>query len=81
MRTLDTRTKIQMGGLIIKSGLSQLLEIVPGDDLQLDITKRSQAHALLGLLKEAAETLEANQGSLPYYEAKGKSLANETGKE
>lgn len=77
MRTLDTRTKIQLGGLIIKSGLSQLLDIMPGDDLQLDVDKRSQAHALLGILKEAAETFEANKTALTYFEAKGRALANE----
>ena len=77
MRALETRTKIQLGSLVFKSGLAQLLDIMPGDDLQLDLDKRDQAHALLGILKDAAETLQSNKASIPYYTSKGKSLANE----
>ena len=34
-RRAETRTKIQLGGLVMKSGLADLLNIQPGDDLQL----------------------------------------------
>ncbi len=54
-RKAENRTKIQLGGLILKSGLADFLSIVPGDDLQLDSTKWDQATILLGALIESVE--------------------------
>lgn len=76
-RKLETRTKIQLGGLIIKSGLSDILNISPGDDLQLDYSHIDKAHTLLGILKEVKEKIEAKNSSLTYYTLKGKSISNE----
>jgi hypothetical protein len=77
MRKLETRTKIQLGGLVLKSGLSDFLDITPGDDLQLDLDLRDKAHALLGMMKTIEEQVKEDPTSLPYYTAKGKILANE----
>lgn len=71
-RKAETRTKIQMGGLIIKSGLAEKLSIVPGDDLQLDIDKRDQAHVLLGILKSVSDDISFND--FTHYLSVGKSL-------
>ena len=49
-RKAETRTKVQLGGLILKSGLASFLEIEPGDDLQLDLLSREKATTLLGVL-------------------------------
>lgn len=57
-RRADTRTKIQLGGLVIKSGLADLLNIQPGDDLQLYDDHFDKAAILLGALLEASEFLD-----------------------
>ncbi|AIL13636.1 hypothetical protein IM40_09310 (plasmid) [Candidatus Paracaedimonas acanthamoebae] len=56
-RKAENRTKIQLGGLILKSGLASFLEIQPGDDLQLDPLAREKATTLLGVLLYATEQL------------------------
>lgn len=70
MRKQETRTKIQLGGLILKSGLADLLKIKQGDDLQLDALHRDKAHMLLGILLDAVEKF--NSDSMTYYLSKGK---------
>lgn len=55
-RKAETRTKIQLGGLLIKSGLTDLFSISPGTDLQLQEEEREKATLLLGAL------IEMNQG-------------------
>ncbi|AIL13941.1 hypothetical protein IM40_11470 (plasmid) [Candidatus Paracaedimonas acanthamoebae] len=57
-RKAENRTKIQLGGLILKSGLAEFLEINPGDDLQLDPIAREKATILLGVLLYATEHLQ-----------------------
>jgi hypothetical protein len=56
-RRAETRTKIQLGGLVFKSGLTDYLNICAGDDLQLDATKWNDAAILLGMLLDAYEHL------------------------
>lgn len=64
-RKADTRTKVQLGGLILKSGLASFLEIEPGDDLQLDPIAREKATTLLGVLLHITEQLQNDpEGSL-----------------
>ena len=64
-RKAENRTKIQLGGLILKSGLAELLEINPGDDLQLDPIGREKATILLGVLLYITEQLKNDvDGSL-----------------
>jgi hypothetical protein len=62
-RKAENRTKIQLGGLILKSGLATLLEIEPGDDLQLDLIAREKASTLLGALLYVTEQLQNDQGN------------------
>ena len=56
-RRADTRNKIQLGGLVIKSKLAELVGIETGEDLQLDPTKWDQAALILSLLTEVAENV------------------------
>ncbi len=57
-RKAENRTKIQLGGLILKSDLADYLEIEPGDDLQLDRVAREKATTLLGVLLYITEQLK-----------------------
>jgi hypothetical protein len=57
-RKAENRTKIQLGGLILKSGLAEFLEINAGDDLQLDPIAREKATTLLGVLLYVTEQLQ-----------------------
>ncbi|OJX14344.1 MAG: hypothetical protein BGO77_05690 [Caedibacter sp. 37-49] len=57
-RKAENRTKIQLGGLILKAGLASHLEIEPGDDLQLDPVAREKAITLLGVLLHITEQLK-----------------------
>ena len=61
-RKAQNRTKIQMGGLVLKSGLADLLGIIPGADLQLDEQYKEKAVKLLGALVTATETLLHDKG-------------------
>jgi hypothetical protein len=45
-----TRTLLQLGGLIVKSGIAQKLGIAIGADLQKDEHQKKKAYALLGML-------------------------------
>lgn len=76
-RKSETRTKIQLGGLVLKSGLTDILKITPGDDLQLDLSLKEKAYTLLGILKTMEEQIQEDPTALPYYTAKGKTIANE----
>jgi Conjugal transfer protein TraD len=54
-RRAETRTKIQLGGLVFKSGLTDYLNICAGDDLQLDANKWDDTAVILGILLEGYE--------------------------
>ncbi len=56
-RMSRTRTLIQLGGLVQKSGLMELCEITEGDDLQGNLESHDKAAVLLGILSEATESL------------------------
>lgn len=56
-RKAETRTKIQLGGLVIKSGLTDVFSISVGADLQLDLEEREKAVLLLGALIETSQNL------------------------
>ena len=49
-RKAETRTKIKLGRVLIKSGLTEVFSISPGADLQLDDEIREKATFLLGAL-------------------------------
>lgn len=59
-RTLDARHKIQLGGLVIKSGLRDLLNLE--GDLQLDSSQVNQTNELLGGLLFLNELLRGPEG-------------------
>ena len=56
-RMQRTRTMIQLGGLVAKSGLVELCDIHEGDDLQIDIPSLDKAATLLGILHETMNKL------------------------
>ncbi len=56
-RKAETRTKIQLGGLLIKSGISSKFAIHVGSDLQLDPAQQEKATLLLGALIEMNQNL------------------------
>ena len=74
-RKSQTRTKIQLGGLLLKSGLTDIVDIHQGDDLQLDFAKKDKAYILLGILANASENLKYEK-SFSYFLSKGKNIAN-----
>ena len=76
IRKSHTRTKIQLGGLIIKSGLADLLEINLGDDLQLDLDQRDKSYIILGILDEVTRQIQNDKSSMSYYLSKGKNISN-----
>ena len=51
-RKARTRTLIQLGGLVEKSGILEPLNITPGDDLQKDYEHLESAAILTGALSE-----------------------------
>ncbi len=59
-RKAETRSKIQLGGLLIKSGIASKFAIHIGSDLQLDPDQQEKATVLLGAL------IEMNQNLPPY---------------
>lgn len=76
IRKSHTRTKIQLGGLLLKSGLTELLDIDQGDDLQLDLLKKDKAYILLGILADSYNSLK-DEDSFAHYLSKGKKIAND----
>ncbi len=56
-RRARTRTLIQLGGLLTVSGLHELFDISPGDDLELDPTTRDNGATLLGCLITVMEQM------------------------
>ncbi|MBY0501362.1 MAG: conjugal transfer protein TraD [Alphaproteobacteria bacterium] len=56
-RKAETRTKIQLGGLLLKSGLAEVFSITPGVDLQLDEEGREKATILLGALIDMRQNI------------------------
>ena len=57
-RRSETRTKIQLGGLLLKAGLVDQFDIELGSDLQQDFDAREQATLLLGALIDLSKQLE-----------------------
>jgi hypothetical protein len=58
LRKARTRTLIQLGGLVEKSGLMEFFGLEPGDDLQQNLEKKEEVFALLGSLLETQSMLE-----------------------
>lgn len=60
LRKAHTRTLIQLGGLIEKSGILDDLNLAPGDDLQKDPDCHESAAILMGALCELRQNLHAD---------------------
>ena len=72
-RKAHTRTKIQLGGLIQKSGIMEAFSIQPGDDLQ-DYENLEKASQLLGFLSEAFERSTFDESCLDRWKIHGERL-------
>ena len=57
-RKSRTRTLIQLGGLVEKSGIMELFDIKPGDDLQKNIDIKGSVFALMGSFIEINTLIE-----------------------
>ncbi len=57
IRKARTRTLIQLGGLIEKSGILPYLNINMGDDLQLDKNIKEEVATLLGALVDIKQSI------------------------
>lgn len=62
-RKAETRTKIQLGGLLIKSGLVGAFSIQIGADLQLDEQEREKAMILLSALIDFRQIIGSKTAS------------------
>lgn len=81
LRKARTRTLIQAGGLLEKSGLLDEFSIELGADLQKDIECKDQVHALFGALLEIRSLLtETGAYSHSYLTLKGKEEFYKTSK-
>ena len=76
LRKKETRTKIQLGGLLLKSGLTELLGIDQGDNLQLDFAKKDKAYVLLGILADSYNSVK-DEDSFSHFLSKGKMMTGE----
>lgn len=63
LRKARTRTLIQLGGLIEKSGLLNELNLAPGDDLQKDHDCHESAAILMGALCELRQSFHTEDAS------------------
>ena len=70
-RKARTRTLIQLGGLIEKSGLLENFDIIIGDNLQTDLEKKDQVFDLLGGLLELNNMMTQGEYPLALLSQKG----------
>lgn len=76
-RKARTRTLIQLGGLVEKSGLFEEIGLVPGSDIQKDREMQSLALGLLGALIEIKQDLKSNRVSLEMWKLKAQEFLNQ----
>ncbi len=72
LRKAKTKCKIQLGGLLQKSGLMDVFNIAPEDNLQ-DNSNLEKASQLLGFLITCFEEKSFDEKSLAEWRALGKS--------
>jgi len=72
-RKAETRTKIQLGGLLIKSGLADWFSIQVGSDLQLDEEEKEKATLLLGALIDMSKNLSLQDSKKEEWRILGRS--------
>ena len=71
-RAARTRTLIQLGGILVKSGMVKKFGIVIGSNLQQRDDHTTKACCLLGILDTSLSLIQENQ--LNAFEEKGKKL-------
>ena len=76
MRAQRTRTLIQVGGVVQKSGLLDTFSIQLGEDLQ-DFESRPKGYALLGFLYDALNQTNYTDTNCAHWEHMGKRLLKE----
>ena len=72
VRKAETRTKIQLGGLIVKANLLKPLNIQLGDDLQKDEQHFDNVATLMGGLCDLAEPLKNDTAQKIIWRERGK---------
>jgi hypothetical protein len=72
-RKRTTRMKIQIGGLVQKSGLMEAFLIEPGDDLQ-EYKNLEKASRLLGFLNACLEKNRFDEANLKSWQLLGERL-------
>lgn len=72
LRKAETRTKIQLGGLIVKSGLLEPLGIHPGDDLQKNEQNFDAVATLMGAFLDLADPLHHDAAQKMLWKERGK---------
>ncbi|AIK96280.1 conjugal transfer protein TraD [Candidatus Odyssella acanthamoebae] len=77
-RKARTRTLIQLGGLIEKAGLFEVIGLIPGSDLQKDPLMQPLALSLLGAFLEIKQELQSDQISLEMWKLKAQEFLNKT---
>ncbi|MBM3468951.1 MAG: conjugal transfer protein TraD [Alphaproteobacteria bacterium] len=77
IRKAQIRTKIQLGGLVIKAGLLDPLNLHLGDDLQKDEQNFEAVATLLGAFCDLSEPLQNDEAQKILWRERGKkALAN-----
>lgn len=72
LRRAQTRTKIQLGGLIQKAGLLEPLDLHPGDDLQRDGQKFDAVATLMGAFLDLSDPLHHDEAQKLLWRERGK---------
>lgn len=72
VRKAETRTKIQLGGLIIKAGLLEPLHLQPGDNLQKDEQNFDAVATLMGAFLDLSEPLHHDKTQKMLWRERGK---------
>jgi hypothetical protein len=72
LRKAQTRTKIQLGGLIQKAGLLEPLGLHPGDDLQKDEQNFDAVATLMGAFCELSQPLLKDDAQKLLWKERGK---------
>ena len=78
IRKKRTRTLIQLGGLIEKSGLLEKFDIDLGSDLQRDLDIKGNVHGLFGALLDLKSTMEGGDFHIDLWTTKGAEKLSET---
>lgn len=71
-RKAHTRTKIQLGGLVVKAGLLDPLKLHLGEDLQKDEQNFDAVATLMGAFLDLADPLQNDTAQKILWQERGK---------